>query len=124
MILPLFSNFEEFLIELQINNFDWVSKDEEDDDISGGNRLQDDISHPQFFGGKMKRRRKREAEEEIHTGLHFVYKRKDHAKHSGDYGELYISIYTLSICVVNFYLSAAYMYVYIYLYPNFYLVCI
>jgi len=64
---------------------DYAFLDEEDDDISGGNRLQDDISHPQFFGGKMKRRRKREAEEEIHTGLHFVYKRKDHAKHSGDY---------------------------------------
>jgi hypothetical protein len=48
---------------------------DEEDDISGGNRVD---RNPTL------RRRKREAEE-IHTGLHIVYKRKDNSKHSGDY---------------------------------------
>ncbi len=36
-------------------------------------------------------------EDDIHTGLHIVYKRQDHAKHLGDYGKLFQMRFTYTL---------------------------
>ena len=57
-----------------------MCKDEDDDDISGGNRVD---------SGKKTREKRSVGTDfsDIHTGLHFVYRRKDNSEHSGDYGK-------------------------------------